>query len=66
MSRQHQDLISNEEYVHRGGDVCPKCRGGNIESDTDNTDGAENWCHCFDCRFVWLNVYQLVGWQPYI
>lgn len=60
-------VMSQQEYVNKGGLVCPHCKSGNVFVDGrlyDYEEGAHQKVECGSCGSRWNDVYKLVGWEP--
>ena len=59
--------MTNKQYAKSGGNVCPFCRGKNVEAAgaimPDDRDGATLKVECRDCGRAWKDVYRLVGYE---
>lgn len=51
------------EYVRRGGSVCPYCGSRDLEAGSMEADGNYSWCvvDCNHCHAQWHDSYRLVG-----
>lgn len=58
-------MISREDYVAKGGLVCPVCESCNIEGMDGDFDGPEATCDamCNDCGATWTDVYKLQSYR---
>jgi len=60
-------MLSDEEYVAKGGGKCPNCGSnevqaiGPVQADYTNCWGA---VRCDDCGKEWRDVYTLIGYEP--
>lgn len=54
--------LTNEEYVAKGGGVCPHCGSGDITGGFVDIEGgtATQRCTCNDCSEEWIDGYKLV------
>ena len=57
--------LTTEQYVQRGGNICPVCLSDQTEGDSYSVVGAAciQECHCNNCGAGWEDVYQLSGYQ---
>lgn len=57
--------MTQEEYVTKGGTVCPFCGGENLEwHHIESTGGgAFQECWCLECEKEWYDVYGLKGYE---
>lgn len=53
--------LSVEEYVAKGGSLCPFCGSDNIEGYSVEIDGNTAWqdIGCNECDNEWRDVYKL-------
>lgn len=58
-------MLSDKEYVGRGGGKCPKCGSDQLEGDSWNADSnhATQEVACLDCGFSYLDFYELTGYM---
>ena len=59
-------LMSDDEYVERGGNECPHCRSRDITTkDNGELDGSRYVVGviCQDCGREWEDIYRLIGWS---
>ncbi len=59
----NKTVLSDEEYVKKGGGVCPKCHSSEIEGGSVEIDGAcaSQGVNCLACEATWTDVYHLAG-----
>lgn len=59
-------MLTNKEYVLKGGNVCPHCGLGNVESRGHiQSDERSAWQKvvCLDCKHTWEDLYSLIGYS---
>ena len=60
--------LTNRQYAKSGGNICPFCRGTNVEAAgaimPDDRDSATLEVECKDCGRSWKDTYKLVGYEP--
>ena len=59
------EWMSDQEYVERNGENCPRCRGTNIEGTGNrdfDSDYASNEIQCLDCEALWDDIFSLSGY----
>jgi len=56
--------LSDDEYVAKGGGICPACGTDEIVGDAIDVDGpsASQAVHCCCCSAEWTDKYQLQGY----
>ena len=62
-------MLSQKEYVKKGGEHCPKCGSSDIIVDgTPDADGlhASVQCNCPKCHSSWFENYVLAGYICFI
>lgn len=63
-----QDPLSSQEYLQKGGGICPECRSDQIEGGAIDVDGptASQSVGCNDCGAEWKDVYHLAGYTDLV
>lgn len=58
-------MMTDKEYVDRGGCKCPVCSSSNINSGFMEADGVASWCNvrCGFCGSNWVDMYELKGFD---
>ena len=59
-------MLTNEEYIAKGGNVCPKCESKKTETASHSDVDAEYAyfvISCDGCDFVWEDQYKLIGFS---
>lgn len=57
--------LTNEEYVAKGGNICPHCGSTDIVGGSDveiGTGTAMQGVSCSECGVEWVDQYKLVGY----
>jgi len=60
-------MMTNAEYVSKGGMHCPKCNGDLLDALDElvmSYDRAYQEVGCMTCGFQWTDIYGLVGYDP--
>lgn len=57
--------MTNDEYLTKGGNNCPKCNSENLSGDDFSTDSgyALQDVSCDDCGVEWKEFYHLAGYD---
>ena len=58
-------MLTPEQYVARGGSVCPVCHSADIEGQDVDVDNGKVFqeCSCNSCEAEWIDVYELVRYD---
>lgn len=63
-------MLTNKEYVAKGGTVCPKCDGEDINADmlevSADTDVAYANVWCANCKAEWTDRFVLTGYSDFV
>lgn len=61
-SKEPLDHKQKEDYISKGGVLCPYCGSGNIKGGEFNIDAgtASQEVGCDDCDSAWVDVYKLI------
>jgi hypothetical protein len=64
LAEQNAPMLDDEEYVGKGGEHCPWCGSGDVESDSVDADGALAWANvqCGACKAEWTDQFNLTGY----
>jgi len=56
-------MLSDEEYVAKGGSCCPRCNSSDITGGNVDVDANTCWQNvtCDDCDLEWDDHYELVS-----
>lgn len=56
--------LTDEQYVAKGGGVCPVCKSTQIEGGSIQVDGPGAWqgVRCLECEATWNDLYALKGY----
>lgn len=60
-------MITDAEYIKRGGNECPRCGSSNLEGSSWDADGRFAWQEvvCCDCEHEWVDTYTLSSIRHY-
>jgi len=58
-------MISIEEYLQNGGDICPECQAEDVTAKMMEVDGMTAWqpVYCKECGAEWTDVYELQSYE---
>lgn len=62
------DVMNNEEYVAKAGNVCPACGSDDIEGGSIDVEGkiAKQEVSCNNCDAEWSDNYMLCGYSDLV
>lgn len=66
MLTQEEYIEKNEEYIKRGGVICPYCESDNIRPTTRPQESGGDFYQdivCGDCKKIWTDVYSLIKFE---
>jgi len=68
MAKMQKQPLTDEEYVAKGGGVCPVCGSDQVEGGSIDVDGpsAAQSVSCNDCNAEWKDIYQLTGYADLV
>ena len=58
-------MMGQQAYVLNNGDLCPNCRGDDVNEGTVFFEGecCYRTMYCIECQHDWTNLYNLGGYS---